>query len=148
VPSGHEDCFRPKPGSKSRCRILIADDDPEIREQVRQLLATREGFEACGEACNGEEAIERAKQLQPDLIILDAEMPGVDGLEAARIIRKFFPEIRILIFSVHKSEEMRQQAIHAGAAGYLLKSDGRQLLKAIETVLRDGYYAGSTAAFA
>lgn len=108
----------------------------------------RDGFDVCGEASNGAEAIERAKELQPDLVILDTSMPVVDGIEAARVIRKFFPEIRILIFSVHKSKALVQEAIKAGAAGYVVKSEGQQLLNAIESVLRDGYYAGSTAAYA
>jgi DNA-binding NarL/FixJ family response regulator len=111
VSQGHEDCFSIKPGAKNRCRILIADDDPDVREQVGLLLQTREGFEVCGEASDGSEAIERTKELQPDLVILDISMPVVDGIEAARIIRKFFPEIRILIFSVHKSKELVQEAI-------------------------------------
>jgi len=148
VASAHEHCFSLKFGTKSRCRILIADDDADVREQVGLLLKTREDFEVCGEASNGTEAIERTKQLQPDLVILDISMPIVDGIEAARIIRKFFPEIRILIFSVHRSKELVHEAIKAGAAGYVVKSEGQQLLKAIEAILRDGYYAGSTAAYA
>lgn len=148
MPSGHDKCFRPKPGSKTRCRILIADSDSGVRRDVRQLLATREGFEVCGEATSGEEAISQAKQLQPDLVILDVEIPVVDGLEAARVIRKFFPEIRILIFSLQSAGDLRQQALHAGAAGYLHKSEAQHLLKAVETILRDGSYSGATAAFA
>jgi two-component system response regulator NreC len=148
VSLGHEDCFSPKPGSKIRCRILVADADPTVREQVFQLLATREGFEVCGEATNGEETIAKAKQLNPDLIVLDVEVPGVDGLETARVIRKFFPQIRILIFSIHTSGELRQQAMHAGTVGYLHKSEAQHLLKAVETILRDGSYSGATAAVA
>jgi DNA-binding NarL/FixJ family response regulator len=131
-----------------RCRILIADDDSAVREQVRQIVESREGFKVCGEAADGAEAIERTKQLKPDLVILDISMPGVDGFEAARIIRKFFPDVRILMFSVHKSNELKKHAMEVGAAGYVEKSEGEQLLKAIETVLRDGHYYGSTAAFA
>jgi len=112
------------------------------------LLETREGFEVCGEATNGAEAIDRAKELQPDLVILDVSMPVADGFEAARVIRTFFPEMRILMFSVHNSKKLMEEARKAGAAGYLVKSEAHQLLKAIEIVLRDGHYSGAAAAYA
>ncbi len=75
-------------------------------------------------------------------------MPGTDGFEAARVIRKFFPKIRILIFSVHQSQDLMKEAAEVGAVGYVEKSESQQLLKAIETILRDGQYAGSTITYA
>ena len=131
-----------------RYRILIADDDAAVREQLCLLLESRERFQVCGEAESGTEAIERTKELHPDLVILDVSMPGVDGFEAARVIRRFFPDVRILMFSVHKSNDLMKQALDMGVAGYVNKSEGYQLLKAIETVLQDMRYSGSTAAYA
>jgi two-component system nitrate/nitrite response regulator NarL len=139
-------CF--SAGANRTCRILIADDSAAVRAQVRSLLDDRRDLEVCGEAVNGAEAIDRTKALQPDLVILDISMPVVDGFEAARVIHKFFPDVRILIFSVHKSNQLMKEALDIGAVGFVSKSEGRQLLKAIDTVLRDGHYSGSTAAYA
>lgn len=143
-----ESCFSSAPGTVSICRILIADDSAAVRAQVRALLEDRKDLEVCGEACDGAEAIERTKELQPDLVVLDISMPVVDGFEAARVIHKFFPNVRILIFSVHKSNQLIKEALAIGAVGYVPKSEGQQLLKAIDMVLRDGHYSGSTAAYA
>ena len=143
-----ESCFSSAPGTPSICRILIADDSVAVRAQVRALLENTTGLEVCGEASNGAEAIEKTKELQPDLVVLDISMPVVDGFEAARVIHKFFPDVRILIFSVHKSNQLIKEALAVGAVGYVPKSEGQQLLKAIDTVLRDGHYSGSTAAYA
>jgi len=143
-----ESCLSSAPGKPSVCRILIADDSAAVRAQVRLLLEDRKDLNVCGEARNGAEAIEKTKQLHPDLVVLDISMPVVDGFEAARVIHKFFPDVRILIFSVHKSNQLVKEALAIGAVGYVPKSEGQQLLKAIDTVLRDGHYSGSTAAYA
>lgn len=143
-----ESCFSSAPGTPGVCRILIADDSPAVRAQVRALLEDRKDLEVCGEACDGTEAIEKTKELQPDLVVLDISMPVIDGFEAARVIHKFFPDVRILIFSVYKSNQLIKEALAIGAVGYVPKSEGQQLLKAIDMVLRDGHYSGSTAAYA
>ncbi len=129
-------------------RILIADDNAAVRQRLRLLLESREDFTVCGEAKDGIEAINRTKESLPDLVILDITMPGVDGFEAARVIRKFFPDIRILIFSVHKSKQLVKEALEIGVAGFVGKTEGDLLLKAIDTVLHDGRYFAATAGYA
>lgn len=143
-----DSCFSSDAEVASVCRILIADDSAAVRAQVRALLETHHHLEVCGEAADGSEAIAKTKALHPDLVILDISMPVIDGFEAARVIHKFFPDVRILIFSIHKSNQLMKEALDIGAAGYVPKSEGQQLLKAIETILRDGHYSGSTAAYA
>lgn len=143
-----ESCLSSERGTPGVCRILIADDSAAVRAQVRAILEDRKDLKLCGEASNGAEAIDKTKELQPDLVVLDISMPVVDGFEAARVIHKFFPDVRILIFSVHKSNQLMKEALALGAVGYVPKSEGQQLLKAIDTILRDGHYSGSTAAYA
>lgn len=129
-------------------RILIADDQDAVRKMVRGLLESRADFEVCGEAPNGAAAIDKAREIRPDLVILDISMPGVDGFEAARIIRKFFPEIRILIFSVHNATQLMKEAQNIGVNGFVEKSEsGQVLLKAIDTVMADKQYFATPAGY-
>ncbi len=129
-------------------RILIADDHDGVRKTLRSLLESRDDFEVCGEAANGVEAITRTKELKPDLVILDIRMPTVDGFEAARVIRKFFPEIRILIFSVHKANQMLEEAQKIGVNGFVEKSEnGQVLLRAVDDVLHDQRYFAAAAGY-
>ena len=129
-------------------RILIADDQDAVRKIVRMLLESRADFEVCGEAADGTVAIERAKELRPDLVILDISMPGVDGFEVARVIRKFFPEIRILIFSVHNATQLMKEAWDIGVNGFVEKSEsGQVLLKAVDAVMGDEQYFAASAGF-
>jgi len=117
-------------------RILIADDHEIVRQGMRSLFSLRSNWEVCGEAIDGREAIEKAKQLRPDVIVLDISMPLVNGLEAARVIRREVPQSQILIVSQHDATHMRTKALEAGARGYVAKSDlSRELLTAIEGVL-------------
>ena len=104
-------------------RVLIADDHELVRRGLRSLLASRPGWEICGEAKDGVEAIEMTKELAPDLILLDITMPRLNGLEAARVIRREAPQTQILILSQHDTEEMSASALQAGARGYVSKSD-------------------------
>jgi two-component system, NarL family, nitrate/nitrite response regulator NarL len=129
-------------------RILIADDNDAVRQMIRSLVESREDFQVCGEAADGMEAIDKAKQLKPDLVILDITMPRVDGFEAARVIRKFFPDIRILIFSVHKANQLMKELLETGVNGAIDKSESHMLLQAIDTVLRDGRYFAAAAGYA
>ncbi len=116
-------------------RILIADDHEAVRRCVRSLLASREDWDICGEAVDGYDAIRKAKELKPDVVLLDISMPHLSGLEAAPVIRKETPQSEILIFSQHEASQMRQAALQAGARGYVAKSDAaRDLLAAIEAV--------------
>jgi DNA-binding NarL/FixJ family response regulator len=119
-------------------RILVADDHEVVRRGVRTLLEAEPGWTVCAEATTGREAVEAAKRLRPDIVILDISMPELNGLEAARQIRSAVPEAEIVILTIHESEEVIREVLATGARGYVLKSDaGRDLVTAIGT-LRHG----------
>jgi len=119
-------------------RILIADDHDVVRQGLRDLLQTHKGWEVCGEAANGIEALELARQLQPDLAILDLTMPLLNGLEATRRLRVAVPAMEVLLFTVHESEQLASEALEAGALGYVLKSQpATELIAAIEVASRN-----------
>jgi DNA-binding NarL/FixJ family response regulator len=103
-------------------RILIADDHEIIRQALRGLLVRRSDWQICGEAANGREAVEAAKRLVPDVVILDVSMPELNGLEATSRIHKALPATEILVLTMHDAEDLVSQVIAAGARGYLLKS--------------------------
>jgi DNA-binding NarL/FixJ family response regulator len=116
-------------------RILVADDHEIVRRGVKALLEARSGWEVCDEAVDGREAVEKAVRSRPDVVILDIGMPGLNGLEAARRIRKEAPGSQILILTMHDSEQVVQEMLAAGARGYVLKSDaGRDLVQAVEAL--------------
>jgi DNA-binding NarL/FixJ family response regulator len=118
-------------------RVLIADDHEVVRRGIRALLESHPGWEVSGEAVDGREAVERARDLKPDLVLLDIGMPNLNGIEAARQILANSPEINILILTVHDSQEVVREVLGVGARGYLLKSDaGRDLVTAVEAVQR------------
>jgi DNA-binding NarL/FixJ family response regulator len=118
---------------------LIADDHELVRRGLRSLLASRPGWEICGEARDGVEAVEMTKKLEPDLILLDITMPRLNGLEAARMIRREVPSTQILILSQHDTEEMSASALEAGARGYVSKSDvAVTLFSSMEAILQSG----------
>ncbi len=117
-------------------RILIADDHELVRQGLRALLATRPAWEVCGEAADGREAIEKAEQLKPDVVLLDVSMPRLGGLEAAAIIRRQSPQAAIVIVSQHDAAEMLPSALRAGARGFVSKSElSRDLLATIESLI-------------
>ena len=123
----------------SRKRILIADDHEMLRQGVRTLLQTDVEFEICGEAVDGQEAVEKAAELNPDLIILDMNLPVLSGLAAVRQILRNSPRTKILIFTVHESDQAVREILSAGAHGYLSKAKGgRDLLKVVKDMLRAG----------
>jgi DNA-binding NarL/FixJ family response regulator len=114
---------------------LIADDHEVVRQGIRALLETHDGWEVAGEAVTGRQAVEKARRLRPDLVIMDITMPEMNGLEATRQIRKELPEAEVLVLSVHDSEQLVREVLEAGARGYVLKSDaGRDLIAAVETL--------------
>jgi DNA-binding NarL/FixJ family response regulator len=104
-------------------RILIADDHDLVRRGLKELLERQPGWEVCAEANKGREAISKAEQLRPDVVIIDVCMPELNGIEAARQIRKFSPRTEVLILSVHHSNQLIRQVLEAGARGFVLKSD-------------------------
>ena len=118
-----------------KLRILIADDHEVVREGARALVEGEPDWEVCGIATNGREAIERAQELKPDVIVLDMTMPELNGLDAIRRIKKTVPAAEIVIFSAHRSEDIVQQVFDAGAKSYIRKADaGRYLLEAIRSL--------------
>src|SRR5438045_3212014 len=103
--------------------VLLADDHEVLRKGLRALIESRSGWTVCGEASNGRQAIELALAIRPEIAILDVTMPELNGLEATRKIRSLLPDTKVIILTVHESQEMLRQALLAGASGYLLKSD-------------------------
>ena len=119
----------------SALRLLVADDHDVVRAGMKSLLEEEPGWVVVAEAGNGREAIERAEELRPDVAVLDVTMPELNGLEAARQIRKSCPETEILILTVHETEIVAQQVLETGAKGYILKSDaGKELVAAVKNV--------------
>jgi len=125
----------------SAFRILIADDHEIVRRGICALLEKHPGWEVCGEAEDGRSAVEVARQVKPDLVLLDIGMPHLNGLEAARQILTELPLTRVLILTVHDSEQIVRDVLAVGARGFLLKSDaGRDLVSAVEALQRHGTF--------
>jgi two-component system response regulator NreC len=117
-------------------RIFIADDHSFIRSGIRRLLEANRGFEVCGEAADGREAVAGAQELWPDLIILDLAMPVMDGLKAAVEIRKIAPEIPIVINTLHDSPQLKVEAFKVGVQAVVSKAAGADsLLEAVKALL-------------
>jgi DNA-binding NarL/FixJ family response regulator len=121
-------------------RVLVADDHEICRKGVCSILL-QHGWEVCGEAANGREAVEKAKELCPDVIVIDISMPELNGLEATRHMLKNDNAAKILVLSMHESDSLMRGAFDAGARGYVLKADsGRDLAMAVETVSSNKTY--------
>jgi DNA-binding NarL/FixJ family response regulator len=117
-------------------RLLIADDHEIVRRGLRTVLEARQGWVVAAEASDGREALEKAEEVNPHVTILDISMPSMNGLEAARQIKKRVPETKILVLSVHDSDPLIQKVLETGARGYLLKSDAaRDLVTAVDALL-------------
>lgn len=122
-------------------RVLIVDDHSFIRRGIRALLNTSPEFEFCGEADNGIAAIRLAADLQPDIIVMDVSMPGLNGLEATRVIREANPNVKVLLLTLHESGEILRSAFQVGAQGYLLKSEtDSELLRAFRMLAAQQVY--------
>jgi DNA-binding NarL/FixJ family response regulator len=116
-------------------RILIADDHDLMRRGVKTLLLSHPGWEVCGEAHTGREAVTKAEELKPDIAILDISMPDLNGVDAAKRIRKTSPDTEVLILSMHYSDQLIRDILEAGVRGYIVKSDSdRDLIIAVETL--------------
>jgi DNA-binding NarL/FixJ family response regulator len=121
-------------------RILIADDHEVVRHGVRAVLERQAGWVVCDEARTGREAVARAVDLRPDVVILDLGMPDLNGLEATRQIRQLVPA-KILMLTVHEADQLVTEVVDAGAHGYVMKTDtGRTLVSAVQAVLAGGEF--------
>lgn len=124
--------------------VLVADDHPLLRDGIVHLLQREEDFEVVGQAADGEEAIRLVNEKSPDVVVMDIEMPKVDGLEATKRIKADHPASSVLVLTVHDDEEYVAALLDAGAAGYLLKTTyGAELIQAIRAV-RHGEYVLDT----
>lgn len=122
-------------------RILIADDHDIVRTGIRSILESEAGWQVCGEATDGHEAVDLAKRLSPDIVVLDFFMPRVNGIDAARQILREKPDQKMLFLTIMQSEEAAREILQVGATGYVLKSDaGHDLVAAIKTVMHDRFY--------
>ncbi|SIQ10048.1 response regulator transcription factor [Marinobacterium stanieri] len=127
-------------------RVLLVDDHPLVIDGIQARLEDEGGIEVVGRASNGQEAVDVAQQLQPDVILMDISMPVMNGLEATRVLQEKMPETRVLILSMHDNREYMVQLIQSGAKGYILKDvSAAEMVSAVETVYRGGTYFSSSA---
>jgi DNA-binding NarL/FixJ family response regulator len=126
-------------------RILVVDDHAVVRRGVRALLESCEGWEVCGEATTGRDAVEQCRQLRPDIVVMDLSLPELNGLDATRQILKDAPGTEVLVLTMHHSEELARDVLRAGARGYILKSDADEsLIAAVETLRQHKPFLTST----
>ena len=120
---------------KKKIRLLLADDHPVVRRGMRSCLEGIRHVEVVDEAVDGKEAIEKVRALSPDIVLMDIDMPIMNGLEATKLLREEFPDTRVLILSIHTNKEYVLQIIRSGAQGYVLKdASPADLVRAIESV--------------
>jgi DNA-binding NarL/FixJ family response regulator len=120
-------------------KVLIVDDHPVVRDGLVAILSIQPDFRVIGEAASGEEALTSAGELRPDVVLLDLEMPGMDGVETIRLLRQSRPDIRVVVFTAFDTDERILSAVQAGAKGYLLKGAPRdELFDAIRVVHQGG----------
>ena len=123
-------------GQTARTKIVLADDHPLLRKALKDLLEKENDFEIIGEAGDGEEAVRLATQIMPDVVIMDISMPNLDGLQATQQIKARYPNIAVLVLTVHTDDECILEILQAGAAGYLLKSAfGAEVAQAVRAVI-------------
>jgi DNA-binding NarL/FixJ family response regulator len=125
-------------------KILVADDHEIVRRGVRHILSSRPDWEVCAEAADGLEAVALVKRLKPDVTILDISMPTMNGLDAAREIARLNLPTRVLIFTMHYSQDLQRTFRDTGARGYVLKAHAaKELIQAVETLLRGNTFFDS-----
>lgn len=124
-----------------KIKVLIADDHTMVRQGLRMMLAGQSDIEVVGEASNGREAVQRAKELDPDVVVLDLSMPILNGLEATRQIVRDNPRIGVLVLTMHNNEEYVFQVLKSGAKGYIIKESGiDEMVRAVRAVYRHENY--------
>jgi DNA-binding NarL/FixJ family response regulator len=121
-------------------RILVVDDNPAVRHYLRALLEQQSAWQVCGEARTGREALERVEKNPPDMILLDFQMPDLNGLDVARQLTRFFPEIPILMITIHLSKQLAEEARRVGIRGACAKSDVSSIVQAVDALLHAGTY--------
>ena len=122
-----------------KIRILIADDHQVVRRGLRSMLETSQGFAVVGECADGEQVLQQVEKSQPDVVMLDISMPKLNGVEVVRILKRQYPEIRVLMLTVHETEDYVYQVVRAGADGYVLKTaDKKELWTAVKSVVAEG----------
>ena len=125
--------------------IIIVDDHAVVRRGVRALVESHPGWEVVGEATTGREAVDLAKRMQPDIVIMDLSLPELNGLDATRLILGESPHSEVLVLTMHHSEELARNVLQAGARGYVLKSDADQsLIAAVESLRQHKPFLTST----
>jgi DNA-binding NarL/FixJ family response regulator len=125
-------------------KVLVVDDHAFIRRGVQAILQTVPEWEMCGEADNGKDAVRLAGELKPEVIVMDVSMPGLNGIEATRSICRNNPETKVVLLTLHESDELLRNGFQAGARGYLMKSDAEEeLVKALRVVIGSGSYISS-----
>ena len=126
-------------------RILVVDDHAVVRRGVRSLLESHEGWEVCGEATTGRDAVEQSRRLRPDVVVMDLSLPELNGLDATRQILKDAPDTEVLVLTMHHSEELARDVLQAGARGYVLKSDADEnLITAVDSLRQHKPFLTST----
>jgi two-component system nitrate/nitrite response regulator NarL len=124
---------------RARIRLLLAEDHPVVRKGIASFLSHDPGLEVLGEAKDGNEALAKTRELTPDVVIMDIDMPGLNGLAVTEILRKELPEVKVLILSAHKSTQYVMRILSSGARGYIAKeASAKELLDAVETVASGG----------
>ena len=132
--------LKPKPETRTKIKVFLIDDHPTVREGVRSFLGLQ-GLEVVGEASDDTEAVRKLKKVKPDVIILDINLPGVDGGELARLLRSTIPSAQLIAFSIHASQEYVVRMARCGVHGYVMKdAPTENLVEAIERVHRGGIY--------
>jgi len=128
----------------STIRVLLADDHPLVRDGIRSCLETYDHIDVVAEAVSGREALDKARQLNPDIVLMDINMPELNGLDATELFMKQLPDVKILILSMHDNREYISTAVRNGACGYVLKDvPSSEIVTAIEEVFRGGTYFSS-----
>jgi two-component system response regulator NreC len=125
----------------NKLRVLIVDDHALVRAGIRSLIEGQSGFEVVGEAAQGDEVLGKVIQLQPDVVLMDIAMPGMNGIEATKLLKREFPHIHVIILTMHDDEEFFFTLIREGASGYILKdSEPEQLVSAIRNAAKGQIY--------